>query len=439
MQQRLGRYELVERIASGGQGIVWRARDPNLNRIVAIKVLNQPVADDPRYLEALQREARLAAGLVHPNITAVHDFQVEGDIPYIVMEYVPDTLENHLRGRQSLPYQRAVEIAIQICRALSHAHAREIIHRDIKLQNILLTEEGNVKVSDFGIARALASSTRSSATGTMGTPFYMSPEQWGGGRTDGRADIYSLGILLYEMLTGSVPFRAENIGAMYVQHRESAIPEISAELGVPDAVEAVMRIALEKDPENRFNSTEAMANALQRSLNLDASPERPAPTPTPDVPTPPREPVATSTVYGSEPTASPPQAPHSLPPLLPSSRTELGFVKAVRSGFQHYFNFRGRSTRSEYWWWVLFIVLAGFILSVVDSWAFGSGVLNILFVFCTFIPGLAVSARRLHDINRSGWWLSMWLVFWLIIPPIILLVWATKQGNDSSNKYGSKI
>ena len=157
MQQRLGRYELVERIASGGQGTVWHARDPNLDRIVAIKVLNQPVADDPRYLESLQREARLAAWLIHPNITAVHDFQVEGDIAYIVMEYVPDTLSNHMQNGQPLPYQRAVEIAIQICRALSHAHSREVIHRDIKLQNILLTEDGNVKVSDFGIARALAS------------------------------------------------------------------------------------------------------------------------------------------------------------------------------------------------------------------------------------------------------------------------------------------
>ena len=130
MLQRIGRYEILERIAAGGQGTVYRARDTDLDRVVAVKVINQPVADDPQYLEALQREARLAGGLDHPNITTVHDFQVEGDTAYIVMEYVPDALDRHLQGGSRIPWQRAAEIAVQIARALQHAHDNGVVHRD---------------------------------------------------------------------------------------------------------------------------------------------------------------------------------------------------------------------------------------------------------------------------------------------------------------------
>ena len=145
MLQRIGRYEILERIAAGGQGTVYRARDTILERVVAVKVINQPVTDDPQYLEALQSEARLAGGLDHPNITTVHDFQVEGDSAYIVMEYVPDALDRHLQGESHLPWQRATEIAVQIARALQHAHDNGVVHRDIKPQNILLTEDGTVR------------------------------------------------------------------------------------------------------------------------------------------------------------------------------------------------------------------------------------------------------------------------------------------------------
>ena len=141
MLQRIGRYEILERIAAGGQGTVYRARDTTLDRVVAIKIINRPVADDPQYLEALQREARLAAGLDHPNITTVYDFRVEDGIAYIVMEYVPDVLDRHIRGGRRIPWQRATEIAIQIARALQHAHDNGVVHRDIKPQNILLREE----------------------------------------------------------------------------------------------------------------------------------------------------------------------------------------------------------------------------------------------------------------------------------------------------------
>ena len=236
MQQRLGKYELLERIGQGGQGTVYRARDTDLDRIVAIKVIDQSGADDPSYSEALRREARLAASLDHPNVVTVYDFQVEDGTAYIVMEYVPNALDRLLASQRRLSPRRASEIAAQICLGLSHAHESRVVHRDIKPANILLTANGDVKISDFGIARALASSTRSRGTSAMGTPYYMAPEQWNEGNVDGRADIYSLGILLYEMLTGAVPFQASTIQAIYVQHQNAPPPDLPTNLNVPAAL-----------------------------------------------------------------------------------------------------------------------------------------------------------------------------------------------------------
>ena len=226
MLQRIGRYEILERIAAGGQGTVYRARDTVLDRVVAVKIINQPVTDDPEYLEALQREARLAARLDHPNVTTVYDFQVEDGTAYIVMEYVPEALDRHIRQGQPLPYQRAVEIAIQVARGLQHAHDNGVVHRDIKPQNILLTEDGTAKVTDFGIARALAASTRSRTASIMGTLSYMAPEQWASGGLDGRSDQYALGIVLYETLAGLPPFQGESMEALFVHHRESPVPRL---------------------------------------------------------------------------------------------------------------------------------------------------------------------------------------------------------------------
>ncbi|MDA1129603.1 MAG: protein kinase, partial [Chloroflexi bacterium] len=274
MLERIGRYEILERIAAGGQGTVYRARDTVLDRVVAIKVINQSLADDPAYLEALQREARLAAGLDHPNITTVHDFQFEGDTPYLVMEYVPDSLDKHLRRRQPLPQAEAVEIAIQICKALAYAHSNGVIHRDIKPQNVLLTEDGIAKVSDFGIARAIASSTQSRTTRAVGTPFYMAPEQWTGSPADAKADIYSLGVLLYELLTGSPPFQGDSVEVIYVQHRESPVPPIPRNRGVPKGLEDIVRRAMGKRPSDRFDSAGQMASALEALGEEPAKPDK---------------------------------------------------------------------------------------------------------------------------------------------------------------------
>ena len=156
MLQRIGRYEILERIGRGGQGTVYRANDTALNRIVAVKVIDNAAIDDPSYMEALQREARLAASLSHPNIVTVHDFQIEGEIPYIVMEFLPNSLERLIRTNGPLEYERAVEIARNICLGLAHAHSEGVIHRDIKPANILIDSDGFAQITDFGIARALA-------------------------------------------------------------------------------------------------------------------------------------------------------------------------------------------------------------------------------------------------------------------------------------------
>ena len=304
MLQRIGRYEILERIAAGGQGTVYRARDTTLDRVVAVKVINQPVTDDPQYLEALQREARLAARLDHPNITRVHDFQVEDGTAFIVMEYVPDSLDKHVQSGQPLPYQRAVEIAVQVCRGLAHAHENGVVHRDIKPQNILLTEDGIAKVTDFGIARALASSTRSQTGSVMGTPHYMAPEQWESGRLDGRLDQYALGIVLYEMLTGTLPFQGESMAALFVQHREAPVPPIPRHLGVPRAVGNVVRRAMAKTPGDRFADAETMATALEAALTGAASREQ--------------RPAQTS---GAEaPVTPPPESPQPRPPAVQEPR-----------------------------------------------------------------------------------------------------------------------
>ena len=192
MLQRIGKYEILEQIGRGGQGTVYRARDTGLDRIVAIKVIDQSVADDPGYLDALRREAQLAASLDHPNIVTVHAFEVENDTAYIVMEFVPDALDRQIRSGSLRP-RRAVAIAEQVCRGLAHAHELGVVHRDIKPANILLTDNGDAKISDFGIARAIASSTRAPRTSAAGTYAYLPPEQWEENpAVDRRSDIYAL-------------------------------------------------------------------------------------------------------------------------------------------------------------------------------------------------------------------------------------------------------
>jgi serine/threonine protein kinase len=270
----IGRYEVLGELGRGGQGTVYQAHDPLLDREVAIKVLDYQADEDSEYLHALQREARLAAALDHPYVTTVHDFLEEGATPYIVMEYLPDSLDRHLRGSDRLDWGKAVRIAVQVAQALGYAHSQGIVHRDIKPQNILLRENGDVSVADFGLARASAISGRSRSTGyggMLGTPEYMAPEQWSEGPVDGRVDQYALGVLLYQMISGYLPFEGD-IPVLYSQHKEKPFPRLSASFGVSLQgrhlqVDAIVQRATSKDPDTRYTTMEDMAADLESVLS----------------------------------------------------------------------------------------------------------------------------------------------------------------------------
>jgi len=299
MLQRIGKYEILEQIGRGGQGTVYRARDTGLDRIVAIKVIDQSVADDPGYLDALRREAQLAANLDHPNIVTVHAFEVENDTPYIVMEYVPHALDRQIRSGRLEP-RRAVAIAEQVCRGLAHAHELGVVHRDIKPANILLTANGDAKISDFGIARAIASSTRAPRTSAAGTYAYLPPEQWEENpAVDRRSDIYALGVTLFEVLAGTVPFTGNSVIEVHRQHQQDPVPQLPRNVRAPSGLGDVIQKAMAKRPELRFQTAGDMAVALGGLFGTSGGGRRTssASSPTPPV-VPPGPPVASGSGSG---------------------------------------------------------------------------------------------------------------------------------------------
>ncbi len=208
-----GRYELFEKIGEGGMSVVYKAKDRLLNRFVAIKVLKPEFIKDRKFIESFRRESQAAASLSHSNIVNIFDVGQEGNIHYIVMELITgNTLSEMIKEEGPLPYQRVIELTKQIAAALSEAHRNHLIHRDVKPHNVMLTADGTAKITDFGIAKAINSSTIADTMsgGIMGSVHYFSPEQARGGYVDEKSDIYSLGIVMYEMLTGRVPFDGDN-------------------------------------------------------------------------------------------------------------------------------------------------------------------------------------------------------------------------------------
>ncbi|MFD7901103.1 protein kinase [Kitasatospora sp. NPDC059722] len=260
-----GRYELVEILGVGGMATVWRGVDRVLGRQVAVKVLNGGLADDPRFAERFSREAQHAAMLVHPKVVMVFDSGMDQGSPYIVMELVNGrSLAAVLAQQPQLPVERAVGIAAAVCEALAVAHAAGLVHRDIKPGNIMITDDGGVKVVDFGIARAGSSNNLTQTATVLGTAAYLSPEQATASALDGRTDLYAVGCVLTEMLTGGTPFTAETPVAIAFKHvSEQPLPPSARRPGLPPALDAVVLRLLAKNPADRpADATAARAELL---------------------------------------------------------------------------------------------------------------------------------------------------------------------------------
>jgi serine/threonine protein kinase/Tol biopolymer transport system component len=260
----LGQYQVLRQIGRGGMAIVYEAYQPSLNRYVAIKVLLPYLAADPNFVERFLHEARSAARLEHPNIVAVYDVGRQGEDYYIVMRYLPGEPLNALIQRLGrVPLERAAHIVAQIAAALDYAHAHGIIHRDIKPGNIIVGPGDVASLTDFGIAKAVEGTQLTQSGILVGTPEYMSPEQIGGKKVGPASDLYSLGVVLYQMLAGVTPFRADSMPALLYKHvYEQPAPLRSHISGLPDAIEKVVAKALNKDPEQRFRSAGELAAAL---------------------------------------------------------------------------------------------------------------------------------------------------------------------------------
>ncbi|MED1802617.1 Stk1 family PASTA domain-containing Ser/Thr kinase [Brevibacillus porteri] len=267
--QRLGgRYQIESRVGGGGMAIVYKAKDLILNRPVAVKVLRSQFGTDEDFVNRFRREAQAVASLSHPNVVGVYDVGQEGDTYYMVMEYIEGyTLKEVIIQRGALPVEEAVRIAEQICDALDHAHQNQIIHRDIKPHNIMIGKNGRVKVTDFGIARAVTSATITHTNAMLGSVHYFSPEQARGGITGEKSDIYSLGIVLYEMVTGELPFSGDSPISVALKHLQEPLPEPrQVNPAIPQSVENVILKALVKDPFLRYASASEMLEDLETCL-----------------------------------------------------------------------------------------------------------------------------------------------------------------------------
>jgi serine/threonine-protein kinase len=263
------RYEVQELLGSGGMASVYRAHDTLLERPVALKVLHEHFSSDPEYVERFQREARAIARVSHPNIVTVIDRGSFDGQEYIVFEHVPgETLKDVVEREGPLPVAQALAFARQVARALAFAHEQGIVHRDVKPHNVLVDEDGGAKVTDFGLARSLDVEHDITQTGTvLGSSDYISPEQASGQPVDERSDQYALGVLLFELLTGEVPYPAENYMAAALRHVNDPVPSVrERRRDVPPRVDEIVRRAMAKQPEDRFPSTGALVGALEAVL-----------------------------------------------------------------------------------------------------------------------------------------------------------------------------
>lgn len=263
------RYEILEEVGSGGMAIVYKAKCQLLNRFVAVKVLRSDLQNDAEFVRRFNVEAQAAASLAHPNIVSIHDVGNEDGLHYIVMEYIEgETLKDYIDKKRVLPWREAVNYAVQIGKGLEQAHKNSIVHRDIKPHNIIMTNDGVLKVTDFGIARANVQSTMTCEDSAIGSVHYISPEQARGGYTDARSDIYSLGIVLYEMITGVVPFDNESPVTIAIKHlQEAPLPPREHNISIPLALEKIVLKAIAKELSMRYKNVSEFIDDLQAVLN----------------------------------------------------------------------------------------------------------------------------------------------------------------------------
>jgi eukaryotic-like serine/threonine-protein kinase len=268
-----GRYRLESKLGSGGMSTVYLARDETLQRWVAIKVMHREMSDQPDQLERFRREARAVAQLSHPNVVSVIDAGEDGGFPYIVFEYVEgETLKGRIDRLGRLPVDESVAYAIEIGRGLAAAHVQRLIHRDVKPQNVLIDSDGRAKVTDFGIARSLESDGLTKTGRVLGTTDYVAPEQAMGRGVDARGDVYSLGVLLYEMLTGEVPFQADTLVGVAMKHVNEQMPNVQGPRPeVSSALAAVIERATAKDPDKRYPDMVAFLRDLEGALEVEVA------------------------------------------------------------------------------------------------------------------------------------------------------------------------
>ncbi len=271
---KLGPYDLIEEIGQGGMASVYRAYQPNMDRFVAVKVIHKAISLNATALERFTREARLIARLEHPHILPVYDYNGESDPPYIVMRYLPSGTLKDIISRDSLSLTDVNILFNQIASALDYAHRQGVIHRDIKPSNIMIDSEGHAFLTDFGIARLIEGDVGLTGSGVaIGTPGYMAPEQGLGGTVDARTDIYALGVMLYEMISGKLPFSAQTPMEIIIRHINDPVPDVTATVpGAPPALNDVIKKAMAKSPDDRYASASELSRAVSAAIGPVSDP-----------------------------------------------------------------------------------------------------------------------------------------------------------------------
>jgi len=278
---RYGRYEIIKELGKGGMGVVYQAHDPQIDRPVALKVLREDRVVSEDFVSRFFKEAKFIGRLSHPNIVTVYDVGRDHGTIYIAMEYLQGQPFNEVIRSGRLSVEKIIDIALQVANALGYAHEKGIVHRDIKPSNIILTDEGNVKLTDFGIARAEDSNAaqQTQAGVILGTPFYMSPEQVMGKRVDGRSDLFSLGVILYELIVGRKPFEGDHFTAIFRAITDDIpVAPLKIDASIPQSLSDLIMKALSKNPNERFQTSKEMGDALKTCLQVKESlllPEKP--------------------------------------------------------------------------------------------------------------------------------------------------------------------